>query len=107
MVNDEKYFGITVHFVNKKIDTGDIIIKKKFPIKDKDNFKTILKIASINCSKLLITAIKLVLDKKNYSYKIIILGNLQGSKIGSVKESGKEGQSLHNIDDSLKYFSKL
>ena len=65
LVNDEKYFGITTHFIDKKIDKGDIILKKKIIIKDSYDFKKLQKIASINCSKLLIKSIKLVLDKKN------------------------------------------
>ena len=69
LVNDEKYFGITVHFIDKKIDTGDIILKKKFIIKDSYDFKKLKNIASINCSKLLLRSIKLVLDKKNYFLK--------------------------------------
>ena len=73
LVKDEKYFGITVHFVDKKIDTGNIILKEKFPIKDKDNFKTLLNKASVNCSKLLLKATKLVLEKKNISYKQSII----------------------------------
>ena len=54
LVNDEKYFGITTHFIDKKIDKGDIILKKKIIIKDSYDFKKLQKIASINCSKLLI-----------------------------------------------------
>ena len=29
LINGEKKFGITVHFIDKGIDTGDIIIQKK------------------------------------------------------------------------------
>ena len=31
LINDEKEFGITVHFVDENIDTGDIILQKTFP----------------------------------------------------------------------------
>ena len=34
LINDEKEFGITVHFVDEGIDTGDIILQKTFPITD-------------------------------------------------------------------------
>ena len=64
LINDEKYFGITVHFVDKNIDTGDIIIKKKFPILDRDDYKSLLKKASDNCPKLLLKAIDQVLFSK-------------------------------------------
>ncbi|HEC93074.1 MAG TPA: methionyl-tRNA formyltransferase [Candidatus Atribacteria bacterium] len=32
--NGEKEFGITVHYLNEKIDAGDIIMQKKIPIED-------------------------------------------------------------------------
>ena len=41
LINDEE-FGITVHYVDEGIDTGDIILQKKFPISDQDNYKTLL-----------------------------------------------------------------
>ena len=37
-INGEKFFGITVHYIDKSIDTGDIIVQKKYPINSKDNF---------------------------------------------------------------------
>ena len=41
--NGEKEFGITVHYLNEKIDAGDIIMQKKIPIED---YETI-----IDCKK--------------------------------------------------------
>ena len=32
--NGEKEFGITVHYLNERIDEGDIILQKKIPIED-------------------------------------------------------------------------
>ena len=37
--NKEKKAGCTVHYVNKKLDSGDKIIQKKFFIKENDNEK--------------------------------------------------------------------
>ena len=37
LINDEKKFGITVHYVDEKIDCGDIILQRIFKITDKDN----------------------------------------------------------------------
>ena len=39
--NNEKKAGCTVHYVNKKIDSGHTIVQKKFFIKKKDNEKTL------------------------------------------------------------------
>ena len=37
--NKEKIAGCTVHYVNKKLDSGSIIVQKKFPINHKDDEK--------------------------------------------------------------------
>ena len=43
IANGEKFTGCTVHFVNKFLDSGKIIIQKKIEIKKNDNSKTIEK----------------------------------------------------------------
>ena len=40
--NKEKKAGCTVHYVNDKLDSGNVIIQKKFLIRDNDD-ETILK----------------------------------------------------------------
>ena len=35
LVNGKKEFGITVHYIYKGIDTGDIILRKSYPISEK------------------------------------------------------------------------
>jgi methionyl-tRNA formyltransferase len=42
LINDETEFGITVHYVDEGIDTGDIIRQECFPITDADNLSTLL-----------------------------------------------------------------
>jgi folate-dependent phosphoribosylglycinamide formyltransferase PurN len=39
--NKEKLTGCTVHYVDKKLDSGKIILKKKFFIKSNDTEKTL------------------------------------------------------------------
>lgn len=58
LINDEKEFGITVHFLDEGIDTGDIILQKIYPITDKDTYGTLLEIAYDECAKLLYEATK-------------------------------------------------
>ena len=60
LINDEKEFGITVHYVDQGVDTGDIIIQEQFPISDEDNYATLLEKAHENCPRLLLEAIKLI-----------------------------------------------
>lgn len=58
LINGEKFFGITVHYIDKSIDTGDIIVQKKYPINSKDNYKTLLNKCFKECPILLNKALK-------------------------------------------------
>lgn len=66
LINDEKEFGITVHFVDKGIDTGDIILQKTYPIADSDNYATLLQRAYCDCAQILFDGIK-KLQKGSYT----------------------------------------
>lgn len=57
LINDEKDYGITVHYVDEGIDTGDIILQKNYPITDDDSYKTLLERAYIDCAIILYDAI--------------------------------------------------
>ena len=58
LINDEKDFGITVHYVDEGIDTGDIILQRVYPITDEDSYATLLERAYIGCADILYEAIK-------------------------------------------------
>ena len=58
LINDEKEFGITVHFIDEGIDTGDIILQRTFPITDSDSYKTLLSVAFDECAITLYDAVK-------------------------------------------------
>lgn len=58
LINDEKEFGITVHYVDEGIDTGDIILQKTYPISDQDDYGTLLATAYTGCADILYEAIK-------------------------------------------------
>lgn len=68
LINDEKEFGITVHFIDEGIDTGDIILQRTFAISDDDDYNTLLNTAYIQCAEILYDAIKLI---QNGTYKPI------------------------------------
>ena len=59
LINDEKEFGITVHYIDEGIDTGDIILQNSYCISDKDNYKTLLERAYTDCADILYSAISL------------------------------------------------
>lgn len=60
LINDEKEFGITVHFVDEEVDTGDIILQRTYPITDEDTYCTLLEKAYAECPEILYEAIKLI-----------------------------------------------
>jgi methionyl-tRNA formyltransferase len=62
LINDEKEFGITVHFIDEGIDTGDIILQRTYPITDSDNYNTLLERAYDGCSLILFEAVKQIQD---------------------------------------------
>lgn len=60
LINDEKEFGITVHYFDEGIDTGDIILQEVYPITDEDSYATLLERAYDGCADVLYRAIKLI-----------------------------------------------
>lgn len=60
LINDEKDFGITVHYVDEGIDTGDIILQKIYPITDADDYSTLLDKAYKGCAEVLYESIKMI-----------------------------------------------
>ena len=56
--NKEKYAGCTVHYVNYKLDSGNIILQKKIFIKNNDTVKSLKKRVLIQEHKLYPEAIR-------------------------------------------------
>lgn len=64
LINDETEFGVTVHYVDDGIDTGDIILQRTFPIRDEDDYNTLLQVAYRECPNILFDAIKQIQNHK-------------------------------------------
>lgn len=62
LINDEREFGITVHYIDTGIDTGDIIEQRTFPITDGDTYQTLLSVAHRECPALLASAVQKIMD---------------------------------------------
>lgn len=62
LINDEKEFGITVHYVDFGIDTGDIILQRTCPIADSDDYRTLLEVAYVECASILYEALTALRD---------------------------------------------
>jgi methionyl-tRNA formyltransferase len=68
LINDEPEFGITVHFIDEGIDTGDIILQRKFPISEQDDYNSLLEVAYEECAKILYDSVKLIITN---TFKVI------------------------------------
>ncbi len=91
LINGEKKFGITVHFVDKGIDTGDIIIQKKYKISKLDDYKSLLNKCYKECPKLVLISI----DKfRLRNYKAIKQNDID--KKGSYFKKRKIGDEMIN-----------
>ncbi len=95
LINDEKEFGITVHYVDVGIDTGDIILQELYPITLQDDYSTLLKKSQVECANLLYKAVSLF---KN--------GEVKGKKQADIHPDGfyctqrKIGDEIINWNDS-------
>jgi methionyl-tRNA formyltransferase len=65
IINGEAEFGVTVHWVDLGIDTGDIVVQIKTPIKPDDTYATLLASAEELCASALVRAISDVYEKKD------------------------------------------
>ncbi len=57
LINDARSFGVTVHYVNSGIDTGDIILQRLLPISDHDDYATLLSRAIAACAEALLESL--------------------------------------------------
>lgn len=57
IIKGEKQFAISIHFMEEELDSGDIIIKKFYPITDETNITDIYKIIETEIPKLFCNAI--------------------------------------------------
>jgi methionyl-tRNA formyltransferase len=62
LLNDEKEFGVTVHYVDGGIDTGDIIVQDLIPIQPQDDYGSVLEKAYTQCA---LTLEKALISIKN------------------------------------------
>lgn len=68
LINDEKEFGITVHYMDEGIDTGDIIVQRTYPIGEEDDYGTLLARAYDGCAEVLYQAVERI---RNHEVKRI------------------------------------
>ena len=95
LINDEKEFGITVHYVDEGIDTGDIILQRNFPISDEDDYGSLLEVAYKECANILYDSIKLI---QNDRVKVINQKSIH--PVGFYCGARQEGDEILNWNQS-------
>jgi methionyl-tRNA formyltransferase len=60
LINDAQEFGVTVHYMDEGIDTGDIVLQRTSPITDADDYATLLQRAVGLCAETLHEAVGLL-----------------------------------------------
>ncbi len=76
LINDEKEFGVTAHFIDDGIDTGDIISQLLIPIEEMDNYNTLLKKAIERAPEVLFDA---MIKIKSNRYHVIKQKHIPGT----------------------------
>ncbi|MFT5926918.1 MAG: methionyl-tRNA formyltransferase [Candidatus Azotimanducaceae bacterium] len=62
LINGESHFGITVHYVDEGVDTGDILRQTMYEIVEHDDYGTLLVKAVDQCGLVLLQAIRDIRD---------------------------------------------
>jgi methionyl-tRNA formyltransferase len=89
----KKYYGITLHEMKKKVDTGKIIYTSLFKIKKNDNPQTLRKKAFNLCLNIFV---------KNFSK--IIKGNIKQKKKIIWSKKIRKRSEVYKLLDDMKYF---
>lgn len=66
IINGERFLGLTVHKIDSKIDTGDIILKKMINISKNDNYNSLLNKIYDKTPKLIIDSINMLKKNKKF-----------------------------------------
>ncbi len=90
--NGDKYFGSTIHFINKKIDSGKILKVSKFRILKNDNVESLL-------NK---THKTLYNEAKKFIRKLINNPSMLENK--NIKVNMQWGKKYHNIKSLNKFY---
>lgn len=95
LINDEKDFGITVHYVDEGIDTGDIMLQKTLPITDEDNYNTLLNRSYVECANVLYECLIKIYNNDTFVFKQNTI-----HPVGFYCVQRKEGDELINWDST-------
>lgn len=64
LMNDEKYLGLTTHFMDEKIDNGPILVQRKIPIDTKTSYHALTQLVNKEIPSLLLETIDYLKKQK-------------------------------------------
>lgn len=99
--NGEKYMGITIMYMDKLMDNGDIISQKKIELKEEDNFDSMNEKLSILGRDLLIDTLDSIINKTNDRVK------QKEEEVTIIKLLNKEELLIDFNNDYVKVFNKI
>ena len=100
--NDFENLGFTVHIVDKGVDTGGIVLTKKYNFKGDEDLKILNHRISTHSIILLILVVKIVLREKKINYNPQKREGKQYYKISSLQTKKAES----NLSNYLNYIEK-
>lgn len=87
IINGDSETGVTIHFIDEGIDTGDIIVQKKIEISDTDYVSDIQNKMKPIYASIIIEALNRIVNNSN---SFVVQKNLIGSYFGRLKKSDCE-----------------
>jgi len=102
LLNGENSFGITVHFIDEGIDTGDVLLQRLVPIGPDDTYSDLLRRAQDLCASTLLEA--LITLKEDRTLRRVQITRGRGHTYFSSRRPGDEwidwswsSQHIHNF----------
>ena len=99
--NGEKYLGITIMYMDKLMDNGDMISQRKIELKEEDNFDTMNKKLSILGRDLLMDTLPSIINSTNERIK------QKEEDITIIKLLNKEELLIDFNNDFISVFNKI
>ena len=102
LLNGEHFFGVTVHFIDEGIDTGDVILQELLPIGINDTYADLIERSHQVCASTLIRGLQMLHDGSSARRKQIMRG--RGQSYFSSRRNGDEwidwtwtSERIHNF----------
>lgn len=101
IINGDEYTGITIMYMDEKMDSGDILYQEKMPIEDTDNVGTMFNRLSILGSKMIIDVLPKIVDGSINPIK------QNEEEVTYAYNISKEDEKINFNDTSINIFNKI